>query len=249
MAFLNPTDNPDFVAGPGFGSGVIFNAVNQSVPSGVTYFPNNPGVAAPFYVGAAGSLVLSMVNTGSAPLTIQALFYVNPLDANAAWAASWGKALATYPTFDTIPILAPYIRFRIVTNPSGPWAFSLLAFCSPVLNLGAGLGSLTPAPGRVCAFANSMNIGNGASQNVIPSSNIPGPAQLFIASSAQPCEAFLTITGPNGNNQQFGGIQLAAGANNRDTRAMALPNEDWELSVLNTGTAAGIFAASVTSQR
>lgn len=244
---MNATDAPDGSAGPGIGTGVLLQQLQTSIPAHSTV--TLPSSSTSYYVGNAASLLVILASGADVSYSYQFNFTLDAagLFSVADFAYSKAKHL---PTIDQIPIMGPFLSILCGNNSAAPLNTSLTVFTSPYAITGVGglQGNVTAA-GRILVTAQFQAIPANTQVNFQAACFIPGLATLAMQNSAAGRAFIFTIAGNNNNSyvQGFGGA--LNGAQYSEVRTVTLPNDDWQLAVINDGAAGSTAYATVTSAR
>lgn len=249
MGFVNTGDAPDDYQSPSTGGGVLVASTNQPLNNGDTWFPSAPGAGNPWYMGSASSLFLAHEPTGGQAMTVFLTFYTDRAGTNTLFSYVYNRNTANSPLFDMIPVLTPFMRMRINTA-GGATTCQVSLTQTPVVGGAALFGGIFNAnAGRIMAEIQNQPINAGVGVTQPMSYNVPGPAVLSVRGGGQVFEAaIMPSVGPSTIVAVARGF---TGANNPAGIVVPvyLPNDDWNLVLVNRGGAAANGEAVVTSGR
>jgi hypothetical protein len=172
----------------------------------------------------------------SAPVGMQGFislaFYADPLGLEVCGQIVYSKFIQAGYMLDVVTPLGPYMLMEIHNSGVGATASFMLA--QTAQTPGGCLGGVnTGIVGRALCYFPNTSIGANSSLTVVPYLTIPGPAILTCRGSGAVFEARLTLSAGVESGSVFAGVVTTATNPSWATQQIVIPNDDWELTILN----------------
>lgn len=236
MTFANATDSPDFVVGPGFGSGILMNQVRNI--NGLTTFTEIP-----VYVGNVPELLVLFQVPLNGPTKVTAAWLTGPLITDPVIRRADYYFTSAGVIQDALRCTGPYFTIQIqnLNALNQTTSYVVLPTTGATASVG-GTGS------GVLAFQTNLIVGAGTTGQRTADLYVPGPA---VVSAFGPVGVNFSISGTDqdGNTKIPWFRSVIAGGPTSFNDKISLPRFGWTINAQNTTAGAVGVDTCVTTER
>lgn len=235
MAFLNPTDSPDFQGGVGIGGGVLVDKIaGQAIGANTTI---NYG---PFYVGMASGLIMSFQDA-AAVMQVQLQWLDKAVGGTQLYSTVYSRQ-NTIPINDLITVGAPFLQVGIQNVGAAGSFFFFLGIA------GAASGNLSGNFDKLL-WSGSPSVPANSTTNVFPFAQVPGPATLTAGVATAPGHVEVDAIGEFNSTFQPIAYLFLDSTDPLKSVAFNIPLGDIRIRLSNSTAAAQSVIASIVSGR
>lgn len=233
---LQAADRPDFLDVPPLGGGILLFNGNVNIGSGVTT------VFGPYYVGNAASLGVQSNFLQTQPCTFD-LFWYNIYPGGAVFQVPGDEWFTNnaHDRIQAVGLKAPYVALQVHNTGAG-------AIVGGILRIWATPPGVAPVSyPQVPSLMKVNNAAVGANANIFeaPAFQKPGPAKLWFVFTQI---MRFSLQEWNGASYDIIYQNQPTAANVQTNDTIILPQNDWQVEILNQAAAAGNAFIGIVAQ-